>query len=333
MANQNRESQQQETWESSSEIIDISTLTPLYKSDKEWRYCCPVCLDKRGKPDHEGKLYWNIIKNVGYCFKCNTSFFREEAENVSFNREEIEWKKTIEGMLRNYSDTFYSNLEFPKEVPFDFPELTYDLLVNLKKRNPFLIPLKDMLGFRSWQGRDTGVVIPFIYNGKICKFQTRFVTRRGLSLDKDDKMKYYTSPGPKCLYSPFHIFNNFHTLGKEDELTIAEGVFDAIALGIMKFPNPVAILGDHLTPLQLWDIRHLTPTITKIYLCLDDVKRNDYIEKIVRRLLPCVEEIEKFSFWLPDFKDAEEFLRGNLHNTELRKECLEGIRTWFNETR
>jgi len=143
----------------------------------------------------------------------------------------------------------------------------------LKGRNPFLIPLTEYLGFRGWKGKDTGVVIPFIYRKKICKFQCRFVTRRGQPLDKNDKMKYYTSPGPKPLYSPFHIFADFQSVGKKEELTICEGVFDAIALAIMGFPNPVAILGDKLTPLQMWDIRHIkNAIITKVYLCLDDVE-------------------------------------------------------------
>jgi DNA primase len=141
-------------------------------------------------------------------------------------------------------------------------------------------------------------------------------------------MKYYTSPGPKPLYSPYHIFGDFHTVGQLEELTICEGVFDAIALAIMGFPNPVAILGDKLTPLQMWDIRHLVPTTTKIYLCLDDVERSRYTQKLVKKFIPCVEETEIFATWSP-FGDPEEWLVGQLkENVSLKEEMTQRVIEW-----
>jgi len=143
-------------------------------------------------------------------------------------------------------------------------------------------------------------------------------------------MKYYTSPGPKPLYSPFHIFADFQSVGKKEELTICEGVFDAIALAIMGFPNPVAILGDKLTPLQMWDIRHIkNAIITKVYLCLDDVKRSEYTERLVRKFIPCVAETEIFASWTPG-KDPEELLRYRLTVDELfREKCMRRVTKWI----
>ena len=317
------------TEEQTVELIDIATLKPINKTSDEWRYICPVCPEKRGKPDKDGKFYWNIHKNMGYCFKCGTSFFPEGSGDYRLSKEEVEWNRTIEDWDRRLNpDAIFKDLEFPKEVSFSFPELTQDLMVALKKRNPFLIPLIPSLGLRAWKGRDTGIVIPFFYNGKICRFQCRFVTKNGRPLDKKD-MKYYTSPGEaKPLYSPFHIFGDFQTVGGINHLTIAEGVFDSIALAILRFPNPVAVLGNRLTPLHIWDIRHLNPLITKIHLCLDDTKLNDAMEKVIRKFLPCVEEVEKFSFWLPNFKDVEEWLVGNLTREDLKKACTEMVIEW-----
>ena len=313
----------------SSEIIDITKLTPMNKSKDEWRYFCPICPEKRGKPDKEGKLYWNIVKSVGYCFKCATSFFPEGSEDEKYDRDEVEWKRSVEMLLRSFPNAIFDEIEFPRETHFDFPELSRELLIYLRNRNPFLLQLKDCLGLRAWKGRDTGVVIPFIYGEKICKFQARFVTKRGLPLSKNDNMKYYTSPGPKPLYSPFHIFGDFQGVGKADELTIAEGVFDAIALAVMGFPNPVAILGDKLTALHLYDIRHLVTPIAKINLCLDDMERNNAMEKVVKKFLPCVEETKKFSFWLPYYKDVEEWLVGNRDDLELMEQCTVMVNEWI----
>ena len=310
------------------ELYDVGTLKEVSHSGDEVRYNCPICPEKRGKEDLVGKLYFNRVKQKGYCFLCHSSVYPESSDGDRFDRDEVEWRRAIDSLLRRFPDAIYDDVEFPGEVHFDFPELSPDLLHYLKNRNPFLLPLRECLGLRAWRGRDTGIVIPFLYREKICKFQCRFVTRRGEPLDKSDKMKYYTSPGPKPLYSPFHIFGDFKGVGKADELTIAEGVFDAIALAILGFPNPCALLGDHLSPLQMWDIRHLTPVVRKVSLCLDDMERNSAIEKVIRKFLPCVEEIEKFSFWLPDYKDVEEWVVGNRDDLELMKQCTVMVNEW-----
>jgi hypothetical protein len=309
------------------EIFDVSALQEVGRSGDEVRYYCPFCSNKRGKADTDGKLYYNVAKQKGYCFKCHTSVYPESAEGWSVHRDEVEYRRSIERLLR--SDSIFEGLESPLEVQFDFPDLTKDLLVYLKERNPYLIPLKDCLGLRAWRGRDTGVVIPFIYRDAICKFQCRFVTKRGQPLAKDDKMKYYTSPGPKPLYCPFHIFSDFHGVGGEAcSLTICEGVFDAVALAIMGFPNPCAILGDKLTPLQMRDIRHLDPLISTVYVCLDDYERSKHTEKLIRKFLPCVEKTEIFVSWSPG-KDPEEFLRATLQTSEtFREQCSERVLQW-----
>ena len=312
----------------SSEIIDITKLTPMNKSKDEWRYFCPICPEKRGKPDKEGKLYWNVIKSVGYCFKCATSFFPEGSEDEKYDRDEVEWKRSVETLLRSFPGSLYDDMKFPTEVHFDFPELTRDLLIYLRNRNPFLIPLKDCLGLKSWKGKSTGIVTPFLYNNKICRFQCRFVTIDGHPLDKKDR-KYYTSPGEaKPLYSPFHIFDEFANVADLDTITLCEGTYDAIALAIMRFPSPLALCGDRMTPFQIYSIRHLTPVITKVYIALDDVERSKMIKKAIEKFLPCVEETEILSFWLPNFKDPEEYLRGNLNNSNLMNECLDMVSAW-----
>jgi hypothetical protein len=314
-----------------TEIFDIFEATPVHKGQDEWRFICPVCPDKRGKPDKDGKLYWNVLKNCGYCFKCKTSFFPESVDGNGFHltKDELEYQKSVKILLSHFQDKT-DIVELPCEVQFNFPDLTPDLLLYLKRRNPFLIPLKDWLGIKAWRGQDTGVVLPFFYGETICKFQCRFVTKKGKPLSKNDGMKYYTSPGPKPLYSPFHIFIENRTVNDQDEITLCEGVFDAIALAIMGFPNPLAVLGDKLTPLHVHNIRNLHPIITKINLCLDDEERNIDIEKTIRRDLLAVERIERFSFWLPYFKDPEEFLRGQIKiDKEFRSECSEMVSEWL----
>lgn len=55
---------------------------------EEVRYYCPVCEQRRGKPDKDGKLYFNTIKRVGMCFKCGVVL----RSNRVMNKEELnEW--------------------------------------------------------------------------------------------------------------------------------------------------------------------------------------------------------------------------------------------------
>lgn len=304
------------------EIIILEDLgTPLSKSGDEWRYNCFNCEDKRGKPDKKGKLYFNVIKQKGYCFLCHTVFYPEQ-ENLA--QEEIEWQKTKNSVLSKFPMSIFNDIEEPKEVSFNFPELNSEQIRYLKNRNPFLLPLKDWLCVKGWQGKDKGVVLPFFYKGKICKYQVRFLGNR--------QPKYYTSPGPKPLYSPLHIMNNFKLHGGVSEITICEGMFDAVSLFVIGFPSPLAILGDKITPLQLFDIRSLSPIVTKAYVCLDDFERSLSIKKILRKHIPALQEIEIFTKWGHKDNDPENFLQVAIQEDEnFKRECSERVSNFIKE--
>ena len=52
------------------EFLDLKTL--VKKSRHEEVYICPFCVELTGSPDVEGKFYYNIVKQVGHCFRCGT---------------------------------------------------------------------------------------------------------------------------------------------------------------------------------------------------------------------------------------------------------------------
>ena len=52
-------------------LEDFPDIKPAGRANSsEQRYYCPVCEYRRGKPDKDGKLYFNTIKRKGICFKC-----------------------------------------------------------------------------------------------------------------------------------------------------------------------------------------------------------------------------------------------------------------------
>jgi 5S rRNA maturation endonuclease (ribonuclease M5) len=301
------------------EIVDISTLEPFHKGREEWRFNCFVCEEVRGKKDTDGKFYWNVAKQKGFCHKCHTAFYPEN-EEVEAN-EEYELKQASEFFSqKNDILSRYDNLEFPREISFDFPDVNDEDIQYLKARNPFLIPLRHVLGLRGWRGRDKGVILPFIYERKIVKFQTRFYIR------KDWKRgKYYTLNGPKPPYSPMHILDTFKCIG-EKEITLCEGVFDAIALAIMGFNNPLAVLGDTITPLQEYIIRRLVPY--RIVVALDDWDRSMAVKKHLHKYIPSVEEVHIHCKW-GMYKDPEEFLTHEIvKDKEFASMCKSAVIDW-----
>ena len=302
--------------EITQEIINLEDMgPPLSKSRDEWRFNCPNCPDKRGKPDKEGKMYYNVAKQKGWCFKCSTAF---HPELVGVDQEEVEWEKIQGSLISRIPLAIFENMEEPKEVGFNFPDMDWEQIWYLKNRNPYIFALKDWLGFKGWAGKEKGVVLPFFYKGKICKFQCRF-------MERTKGMKYYTSPGPKPLYSPMHIMNDFKLQEGEATVTICEGVFDAIALWVVGFPNPLAILGDKITPLQLYDIRSLSPTVTKAYVCLDDWDRSLAIAKVMRKHCPSLQKTEIFTKWGRKGDDPEDFLKAAMGNSEAKQEYTQRV--------
>jgi len=292
------------------EIIDISTLNQVGKTNTHLIYLCPECKKKLGKPDLKGKLYYSIDKDVGLCFRCNTVFYPEEDENDP-NYEMKDLRDNIEKYSKRngYIDGNFS------EVAMRFSPLETDLLVYLKGRNPLLINIVDILGLGGWYGKDRGVVTPFIYDGKVIKFQVRYTTR------EKGNDEYYTMPGPKVLYSPFHTSTR---LFEERTITICEGTYDAIALAIMGYPNPLAILGKAITPVQIYQIKKLVPY--NCFIAMDQKKLGWAIHKQLKYELQSVSDYIVFDF---DGPDPEEYLRDKFFFDEnFRNSCIENVQKW-----
>ena len=225
-------------------------------------YYCPNCIIKRGKPDNEGKLYWSVDKGLGFCFKCNTAYHR------SVDSEGPTAESELEQVSRSFSNNEMINYPpDPSKVATDFSELNNicsKYLVN--DRHKLLGLLASKLGFMSWKGSTNGVVIPFYYKNYCSRYQVRFIT-------DNHKRRFHTSSGDnKIPYSPNRILGNTQV----SHITICEGVFDAIALWILGFPNPLAILGSSITSYQIGLIRKLCPE--KITLCMDTKLINDGVK-------------------------------------------------------
>lgn len=74
-------------------LEDYPELVPVGHTGVHDIYRCPKCLSIRGKDDKSGKLYFNTIKRVGMCFKCNTVMRSSRTMNKEELSEYLEYNK------------------------------------------------------------------------------------------------------------------------------------------------------------------------------------------------------------------------------------------------
>lgn len=255
-------------------------------------------------------MYYDIELKIGLCQQCNTVVFPKESDNIQEDKKDL-------NVAVNTTLTFLNKDKATKISPMklDFDKVDSTILAYLKKRNPLLVNLCNLLNFKKWSGSRLGVVVPF-YSGKdVLKIQVRFV---------DDRLpKYWTSPGVKPIYSPRRLKNS---LLKNREITICEGVFDAIALKIMGYSNPIACLGSTLTKYQIYQIRRFLPE--RCTIIMDEVKLGYGVKTQLRQ------EIKSLSLCVVDSfgkYDPEEYLVSRLKSDlNFREQCIRNVKTWIN---
>jgi hypothetical protein len=213
-------------------------------------YNCPFCLSRVGKVDTTGKLYYNTHKRVAFCQRCHATA-SPESEGVTNHQEDVD------NFLEARSDT-YGTVTLPPSIQYDklFGELSERSINYLNSRIPIYGQLSSSLRIREIP--NIGVVVPLNIHNEDRSYILRYYD--------SGKKKYHISSSSegKLLYSPTNIL----TQGEGIEITLVEGVFDAIAASILGYPNPVAILGCYLSKLQLGILRMCN--VRKINIMLDD---------------------------------------------------------------
>ena len=199
-----------------------------YKSNEEYLYKCPKC------NHHKRKLSVNFDKNVFKCWICDYSgkniFYLVRSHGSHLDKQD--WKKVAN--IIDFSEQEKEIQKIEVELPKEFITLTG------KHVSPLSIPARKYLSNRGiteeqiiwWKmgycpaGKYANrVVVPsFDVDGEL----TYFISR---SYD-NNWIKYLNPPAEKDF-----IFNELY-LDWNKDITIVEGVFDAVAVG-----NAIPLLG------------------------------------------------------------------------------------------
>jgi len=199
-----------------------------YKSNEEYLYKCPKC------GHHKRKLSVNFDKNVFKCWICDYSgkniFYLVRSHGSHVDKQD--WKKVAN--IVDFSEQEKEIQKIEVELPKEFITLTG------KHISPLSIPARKYLANRGiteeqvvwWKmgycpdGKYANrIVVPsFDMDGEL----TYFISR---SYD-NNWIKYLNPPAEKDF-----IFNELY-LDWNKDITIVEGVFDAVAVG-----NAIPLLG------------------------------------------------------------------------------------------
>lgn len=272
------------------EAVSLDSIEVAGHSATHTIYFCPFCEIKADQIDTDGKLYFSEDKALGVCFRCNTVVFPTDEKFYAPDRL---LQRSINKAINSLNHTI-GHVEDPPKVAMSFGELTRDDIGYLRGRNPLIMSLLPILGLKSWESTRRGIVAPFIYKNYVGMFQVRYQDKL--------KPKYYTMPGFKLMYSPQHLFTNFK-LRRESTITICEGVYDAIALWILGYPNPVAVLGSTITEYQALLLRKLMPE--NVIFAMDEWSISSAMRAEIRTQVPSVVGVRIENF---NGLDPEEYL-------------------------
>jgi hypothetical protein len=256
------------------------------------RYDCPYCLSVRGKVDTDGKLYVNVRKKIGFCFKCNTTVI---IDHTAFPVSEV---YEFEEFLKKY---FYPPKKEIKEQQQAF-DLSWTVPANesinvsnylkFSRKRPVSVKTIREYNLRaaSLEGNDVLVIPNKFKDGVTDFYQYRFISG-------GSKSKRYHSVTDAIR----PLFNVERAL-KYKELIFTEGVFSAIAAGY----NALALYGVYLTVYQLEELRTYDLShIEKVYLALDGGVENRLFFRLYKRLRRIL-EVPFFKVDLPFGTDPDD---------------------------
>lgn len=237
---------------------------------------CKNCVEIEDRHDH--KLY--IIKDysMGYCFRCESSYF-----NLTKEVSDIE-KYTKIPPLKKFNSNSIDYPEIDTSYYYESNEIDSISADYLKKRNPYLDYKKYEL-----RCRKNRIVIPFYYGDAMLYYQIRFIDPIG--------NKYFN---PVTNNKPIYMLPSSDIT---DTAILAEGTFDVMALDSL-YDNSytkLGLLGKTVTASQMKLLKYYG--FSKILISLDETELSLKLRaKLVKEL--------KISVDIIDTKlDPEEHLR------------------------
>lgn len=271
----------------------LATFGPNYlegNQDKhEIRYYCPVCGDRRGKPDTKGKLYVNTKSLKYHCFLCGYSGQIGKSTKYDINKIYGEDKtQDTEELIHNIKDVLSEDKSiYTLKIPHD-SVMSSESAVNYLLSRGFTYDQMEYYDMRvgnlnSEFGR---IIIP---NQVYKKVYTDFYSARSFI---GQSPKYHNPKKEKS-----SVVFNLHRVPDESPIIIVEGALTAVAAG----KHAVATLGKYITAEQASKIAIKHPS--KVYVNYDYGAEEYSLRacRILRKVLPST---PIYNVFMKDDRDA-----------------------------
>jgi hypothetical protein len=286
------------------------------RNGTEYKICCPFCPSRRGKPDHDFKLWINPQKDAYRCWKCD---YRGRGikklidgqlvipESAAPPTPEpvgpVELRDQV--MSVEFADDHNNGLLYLQERGFDARVVAHNLKVQYVTRGKAISSPEKGLYFNP-----TGsIMFPVIWGGDMIGWQYRLTYDPDKLSDHDCEMygfprepesgkiirppKYFTSFGlPKG-----EILYNGDEAIKSEIVVVTEGALDVAAVGV----PAVALFGKSPTPTQVDLLRD--PRWKLRVLMLDPDARRDIDNLMTDLMVRSMPPAPTIAVFLPDKKD------------------------------
>ena len=262
------------------------------KSQDEMIFRCPFCISRRGKEDRVGKLYFNPLKRIGWCHKCEVVVVSDLFET---EEEQEEWVKQLYEHKSKVVDF---------HIPLQFNLLHWTEPINKEHRQylvnrGFIGSTAERYGFLSTrEGFGNGIVLP----NKQVEGYTDFLQIR--KLDPGRGPKYYGLSSSKPLM--------YADLVDTKRIALAEGSFSAASIYQASGGriSPMAIMGKYLSEIQCGQLQEAVNDndIEVTYLVLDGGFNTEVI-KLARQIEDNVHGTGEINIVrLPDGRDPNDMI-------------------------
>lgn len=179
-------------------ITEKFGLNYLPASKENIHYCCPFCLSRRGKEDHDYKLYVSVPKLKFYCFKCG-------AKGALYNRAVLSNDsvyKSIVDLCNNQEeeDTEEYNMFYLPNRGITKGTLAHEYLLKRGISDDLIKYYNIRIGIDNLFGR---IVVPNILYGQDESWTDMYSARSYTNQDP----KYKNPEGCKKTNSVFNLHN------------------------------------------------------------------------------------------------------------------------------
>tara|TARA_R100000664_G_C2757396_1_gene145614 strand:- start:1341 stop:2279 length:939 start_codon:yes stop_codon:yes gene_type:complete len=283
-----------------------------YLNSEEYLFYCPSC------KHHKKKLSVNIAKNVFKCWVCDWSGknIKRIVRRYGDVNHKVDWPSLENEIdIASFNEQLFATSVTEKEIKVPLPEKFKTLTTNKNSYESrmaikYLLNrgvdhediLKWKIGFCNEGKYSNRIIIPSFSQTGHCNY---FIARSYVFSNR----KYLNPSADKDI-----IFNHLY-IDWDEDLTIVEGVFDAIKAGY----NSIPILGSTLRE-QSKLFQEIVKNDTPVYLALDpDAEKKSW--RIIERLLKYGIEVYKINI-LP-YSDVGEMSKGEFKKRKENAELID----------